>query len=157
MILGLRGFIIELRNRISEEYKKCFQLFLSKKISTFRVYRGLKMRREEFDHLKDHQEDLLAFKGFLSTTTNLKQAENSAKKLSTRNEIIGVLLDIEINLQANDLIFVNLSEINRYPNEEEYLFDLSSVFRIIQIDYDQNKDLWILKLTGLFCISFSFN
>ncbi|CAF3433708.1 unnamed protein product [Rotaria socialis] len=101
------------------------------------VYRGQFMTEHELDKLKNLKGNLISMNSFLSTTRSrclagwfLGEATNAKP----------VLFEITINPEFNGMEeFADVSSSSSFPPEEEVLFMLGSIFRIDNIDCNENE------------------
>jgi len=139
-----RVYIVDLRTRIAYEHNKLRQNH-SKRIC---VYRGLKSTQEEINQMVQNVGGLISMNGFFSTSRDIQQAIRFATKNSHRKDVVGVLLEITGNIQSDRLIFADIAQFSAFPKEQEVLFDLASVFKIVHVEFQNEKNLWVIELTG---------
>jgi len=141
-----RYYIQDLCKHLSIEHEK----FLSKERlvqKQLTVYRGLKLTRDELARFQSNVGSLISTNGFLSTTRNAQLALEFALKTSKRStDIQPSLFQIQIDLDLNDLIFADISSMSVYPEEEEILFDLGCAFKIMKVEFNEDKQIWIVEL-----------
>ena len=106
------------------------------------------MNQEEIVQMQENSGSLVSMNGFLSTSRKIDQAIPFALKPSQRSSVVGVLLEIEGNIHSNQMNFADIAQYSAYPNEQEVLFDLATVFKIVHVEFDQVKRLWTIHLTG---------
>ena len=106
------------------------------------------MNQEEIDQMRENAGCLVSMNGFLSTSRNIEQAIPFATKPSQRPSVVGVLLEIEGNIHSDQMIFADIAQYSVYPSEQEVLFDLATVLKIVHVEFDQGKRLWTIHLTG---------
>lgn len=114
------------------------------------VYRGQGMNTEDFEKLRQCPNGLLSFNNFVSTSANQNVAEmflpNPAQDLTTT----AIIFKIEIDRTIKSAPYVLLdAEQTNFPDEQEILFSMHSVFRVTQV-FEMRKDFWQvnLKLTN---------
>lgn len=149
VLYRFRVYITDLRTRLAEEHQILReQQSRSIRSSLIRLYRGIKMTREEILQMRDNIGGLISMNGFCSTSRDIEQAIQFAKKGSKQQHVVGVLLEIDGDLSSEQMIFADISQFSVFPNEKEVLFDLGTVFRIVHVEFDKARDLWIMQLTG---------
>ncbi|CAF2944381.1 unnamed protein product [Rotaria sp. Silwood2] len=116
-------------------------------MSPIHVYRGQLMSTEELNLLKDSKDKLISVNSFLSTTFSLKMAEVYLDSSNNDNMFQKVLFEICADPRQDDIKpFVDLSQISLFPDEEEILMMLGSVFRLTDIHLDDNNNIWHIKM-----------
>ncbi|CAF1617917.1 unnamed protein product [Rotaria magnacalcarata] len=104
----------------------------------FHVYRGQILSAAEIDRLRISINKLVAMNGFCATS----RGKQIAAKFS-RN----VLFDIEVNPEKHPtLVFADISQDSQFEQEQEVLFDLSTVFRIEKV-VDESDSLTCIYLS----------
>ncbi|CAF0789425.1 unnamed protein product [Adineta ricciae] len=96
------------------------------------VYRGQSMSTNEIEKLKKNVDGFLSFNNFLSTSLDRKVAEMFLFGCPT-----GVLFEMEIDPSIQKYPFVNtkgLSYLGCSEMEQELLFSIGTVFRILKIE-----------------------
>ena len=86
---------------------------------------------------------------FFQQVEILNKLYNLQQKKSHRNDVVGVLLEIDGNINLDKMIFADIAQYSAYPKEEEVLFDLATVFKIVHAEFDKGRHLWIIQLTGI--------
>ncbi|CAF1395721.1 unnamed protein product [Adineta ricciae] len=128
-IYNLRMFINDISTQILEKNDTTI-----KKIT---VYRGQCIGNEEIDKLQGKEESFIAFNSFLSTTLNEEVANAfGGGGFSTNSETHSFLI-IEIETTTN--MCCDLSKYPGFPDEEEYLFMIGTIFKIISFKFESNK------------------
>ncbi|CAF3909668.1 unnamed protein product [Rotaria sp. Silwood1] len=136
---------------IADLYQQLSSLDADKNISAHAVYyRGQLMHKSEIETLKKDQHICSA--SFLSTTCNRDIALNFFTCVSTpcssTNDPQSVLFIIHpTEFNYKQLIFADISELSNFGNaEQEVLFAVGSYFRIDQISFDEDINLWTIEL-----------
>ncbi|UJR17650.1 hypothetical protein I4U23_004546 [Adineta vaga] len=96
------------------------------------VYRGQVMSLKELKNLRDNIGNLISMNSFLSTSKARDVAQMFAESSTHPND--------------NSRTFAEISHLGSYGDEEEILFMLGSVFKLQDMDYDEDDKLWIVKL-----------
>jgi tetratricopeptide (TPR) repeat protein len=136
LLFLFRFFIRDLEN----ELKK------SQCLSSIRVYRGQLMSIDELNQLQNSIGEYISINSFFSTSLNRQKAIKFLNDYSFSNNLHKVLFEIDANGELNHLKpFANISSISFYSNEQEILFMLGSIFRLMNIKQEKNG-LWIIQM-----------
>ncbi|CAF4303539.1 unnamed protein product, partial [Adineta steineri] len=101
---------------------------------------------------KDLRGSIISINTFLSTTTSMQVALMYAGKFHENPDLISVIFSIEANSQARTRPYANISQYSMFPDEDEVLFGMGSVFQIGNIrELPDSNNIWIihLKMTNL--------
>ncbi|CAF1400563.1 unnamed protein product [Adineta steineri] len=110
-------------------------------------YRGQSMSNEEFNSFKDLRGSIISINTFLSTTTSMQVALMYAGKFHENHDLISVIFSIEANSQARTRPYANISQYSMFPDEDEVLFAMGSVFQICNIrELPDSNNIWIIHL-----------
>ena len=144
LIFPFLFFILDLKESLTREHCK-----LEGKEEKLVLYRGSTLRRAEVERLKHMAGELISINGFLSTSRSRPVAEAFSGTVDDFLGNTGVIFEIEcdLSLLGNMMIFADVAEFSRKPDEKEVLFDISSVFRLQSIEED-SEGTWILKMMG---------
>jgi tetratricopeptide (TPR) repeat protein len=107
------------------------------------VYRGQAISPDQIEKLKQNVGGYLSFNNFLSTSLKRDIACNFLW-----GSDIGVLFEMQIDPSIENFPFINIEQIPYLQKEEceqELLFAMGSVFRILRID--KEKDFYRVQLT----------
>jgi tetratricopeptide (TPR) repeat protein len=114
--------------------------------SSIRVYRGQLMSIDELNQLKNSIGEYISINSFFSTSLKRENAIKFLNDYSFSNNLHKVLFEINVNDQLNyRKPFANITSISYYSNEQEILFMLGSIFRLIDIKQEENN-LWIIQM-----------
>ena len=114
----------------------------SSQSSTITVYRGQSISSDQLEKLKRNVGGFLSFNNFLSTSMKKDVALNFLMGAE-----IGVLFEMEVNTTIKKFPMVNIeliSFLQKDESEQEILFAMGSVFRIIRIG--KQKDIYHVYL-----------
>ena len=138
-----RFFIGHLSQQLVREQQK----MLSSEETVLTVYRGAKLDREEFDKLKENRGQLISTSGYLSTSRLKEPALAFAMKLSKRTNVVGVLFQIQCDIEiiGTSVTYADISSLSEYPEEAEVLFDLNASFRVESIE--ENRFIRVINMT----------
>lgn len=115
---------------------------------TITVYRGQGMSNVEFDKLRQNIGGLLSIHSFWSTS--LDPQVPSLLVPSNDPDMQGILFKIEIDLNTKNTVpFANVSNYSHFQIENEILFSMGSVFRIVSASKN-TENIWVvcIKLSG---------
>ena len=123
------------------------QMMPSKSTRTVTLYRGQSMKKNELEKLSRNINGLLTFSSFLSTSKTKEVAmifagiENQRKNADDQMSVI-----FEMTTVNNQ--FSDITHISRYPDEQECLFLIGTIFKIISVDKLQSdrKDYYHVRL-----------
>ena len=107
---------------------------------TFVVYRGQNLSHIDFDKMRKAQGGLLAFNNFLSTSRNQGVATLFAENIAANPDLMGVVFEINVNPSITSSLFADIQYISAFPEEEEILFSMHSVFRIRQVKPNEHNN-----------------
>ncbi|CAF3377101.1 unnamed protein product [Rotaria sp. Silwood2] len=141
-------FIRNLHRQLEQVHKE--QLDAYKK--QFIVYRGQGLTQQDFNHLVDTKGGLLSFNNFLSTSKQQKEAMRFVEDALRKYEHnVGVLFIITIDpsrVSTSKTPFAIIDDYSAFPQEQEILFSMHTVFRVGEIKRTVNNSrLWEVELT----------
>lgn len=113
-------------------------------LSSMIVYRGQTMSKDQINKLKQNVGGFLSFNNFLSTSLE----KDVARNFLIGSEEIGVLFEMQIDPTIEKFPMINIeliSYLQKQDCEQELLFAMGSVFRIIQIQQEE-KNLYRVQL-----------
>jgi tetratricopeptide (TPR) repeat protein len=115
----------------------------------FIVYRGQALSKTDFDQLQTTQGGLLAFNNFLSTSLDRDVSLIFAESNAGHPDLRAVLFEINIDPSIPATPFANVKNVGYFQQEEEILFSMHSVFRIVHVKPIKKNDnrLWQVDLT----------
>ncbi|CAF2982275.1 unnamed protein product [Rotaria sp. Silwood2] len=131
-----RFYIMDLCAQLKEEYYK--QQLNNNKI---KLYRGQTMSNEEINKLRNNIGNLISPNGFFSTSMDCAVA-----KMFTSQGNNSVLFEIETDSNLKHCIFAKIELFSHVPDEKEVLFSIGAVFKINNIYFDEQINLWKINL-----------
>lgn len=138
-IIKVRPFISDLYVQLDQVYKTAQQNDVPscKEI----VYRGQTITHEDFDRFQTNIGEIITIKTFFSTTMSLKVALRFTDTYLERDDkSMAVIIRIEMNKEScSSRPYANISHLSVYPNEDEVLFAMGSIFRIISIQRFESR------------------
>ncbi|CAF0898807.1 unnamed protein product [Didymodactylos carnosus] len=113
---------------------------------TITVYRGLGIPNKEFESLQKKVGGLLSMNSFLSTSAQEAVAVRFARNSLGRSDITSVLFEMMVDTEKCRQPFSNIKTVSTYSTEDEILFSMGTVFRIISIKKLKKEGVWNVKL-----------
>jgi tetratricopeptide (TPR) repeat protein len=112
------------------------------------VYRGQLMSLEELDRLKSNTGHFISINTLFSTSLQRSVALVYADNPNTDTTKAFVLFEIEVNTRLKRVKpFANISNLSQFgTGEDEVLFMIGSVFRIIDLSRNEELNVWIIKM-----------
>ncbi|CAF3347670.1 unnamed protein product [Rotaria sp. Silwood2] len=145
-----RYYIIDLSSQLSKECEK----IKSGSEKSIHLYRGTTITTETAETFKVNQGKLIATNCYWSTSRDRSYALTFAKRSHNRPDVIPVLFKIECDVEDpnNVAIFADISAFSNFPEEQEVLFDVGTVFKIEIVKEEKLEDndilLVVIKTTG---------
>lgn len=146
IIIKMSFFIDDLNRHIDRLHKEQFNTLNSS--TSFQVYRGQGMTKNEFEQMKKTMDGLMSFNNFLSTRINHKVSVDFINAAIKNPDLIGVLFVITINPSQSTTPFASITDVSYYKDKaDEILFPMHTVFRIVDIkSIDRNQRLYQVDL-----------
>ncbi|CAF4134465.1 unnamed protein product, partial [Adineta steineri] len=146
-IIILMGFFInDLHRDIQRLHSEQFDGHQSG--TTFTVYRGQGLSKEDFTEMTKTKGGLLSFNNFLSTSKNRNTALEFLQQVATNPDLVGILFVMSINPAHSTTPFASVSDVSYFHTEDEVLFSMHTIFRIGDIKpMDGSNDLYKVNLT----------
>ncbi|CAF5045238.1 unnamed protein product [Rotaria sp. Silwood1] len=132
-------FIYKFRFFIKDLYDQIKDIWLNqnKNSSFIKVYRGQFMRHDELEKLKEYIGQLISINAFFSTTLLSSVAIDFTGNGSQRPDYESVFFEINVDCTSTSKSFANIQNHSFIKDENEILFCVGTVFRIISVeDYD---------------------
>lgn len=138
-------FIRDLNCQLEDLNKQQFRDSQSK---PFIVYRGQGLSKTDFEKLMKTKGGLISFNNLLSTSKDRHISFCFAEGALSGNDMVGVLFQMSINPMLSSATFASISKVSFYPEEEEILFSMHTVFRVDDVKgLGYNSHLWEVQLT----------
>lgn len=137
----LRGYITILCLEI-EQQRQCPD---SLSISSWKCYRGQIMSEWEWSRLRESIGQLVSVNSFFSASLDENVASLFAGHNASGNEKC-ILFEIAIDSNLRHTAFALIQSRSHHPDEEEILFSLTSVFKVINICEEEDKCQWRVYL-----------
>ncbi|CAF1111586.1 unnamed protein product [Adineta ricciae] len=147
-VITLMGFFIsDLHQHIEELHKQQFG-DASPTAKCCTVYRGQGLTKKDFDQLVATKGGLMSFNSFLSTSENRNVSLIFTPGNRKNSDVIGVLFVITIDPKQSTTSFASVRHISQFPEEEEVLFSMHSIFRIRDVKpMDVNEKVYEVALS----------
>ncbi|CAF1144346.1 unnamed protein product [Adineta steineri] len=130
-----------------EEFQNTYtQNPLSKNKETLTLYHGTQIPNEELEKIKDSIGKTITTNGFLSTSRNINVSLQFIHTNAQSNDFISVLFEIKANPLLKTVVFADVGNKNRIKGEEEVLFNINSLFKIISVCFDSKLTVWKVEL-----------
>ncbi|CAF0999210.1 unnamed protein product [Adineta steineri] len=145
IIVRMGFFINDLHRDIQRLHSKQFDGRRSG--TTFTVYRGQGLSKEDFTEMTKTKGGLLSFNNFLSTSKNRDVSLNFAQQAATNPDLVGILFVMSINPTHSTTPFASVSDVSYFHTEDEVLFSMHTIFRIGDIKpMNENNHLYQVNL-----------
>ncbi|CAF4397030.1 unnamed protein product, partial [Adineta steineri] len=111
------------------------------------VYRAQLMSIEEIEIFKKSIGNFISMNSFFSTSLNQEQARLYFNFVESSDNTQKVLFEIDADPRLDSIKpFANITQHSYFPNEEEILFMIGSIFKINEIKHDDNNGIWNIQL-----------
>ncbi|CAF0960687.1 unnamed protein product [Didymodactylos carnosus] len=138
---SLRYYCTAFYTSLIEENKKFLQEHSSKMIT---LYHGTHLTSDEFDLLKGNLGQTIIVNKIYSTSVDCQQALALIKSNNNSAQTVPVLMEITVNLELNQ--YSPFAEIKHNEGERETLFCFGSKFRLMKIEYHEDKQFWLIGI-----------
>ncbi|CAF1544197.1 unnamed protein product, partial [Didymodactylos carnosus] len=112
-------------------------------------YRGQGISEEELTLIRENIGEFISMNSFLSTSTIEQTGQFYSEANKTENGLMKCILfkfDIDCGL-LNARPFAYIVDHSQFPEENEVLIALGTIFRIKEVTYNSNEKTWIANLT----------
>ena len=145
IMFKLRYILTDLYAHLNQSYLQSHGFLRLATVDRF--YRGQLMSSNEFDSFKELRGSTISINTFLSTTKSMQIALMYAGKYHENSDLVSVVFTIEADQEAQIRPYANISHYSLFPDEEETLFAMGSVFHIGNIRLLPNADnIWVIYL-----------
>jgi tetratricopeptide (TPR) repeat protein len=146
IIIKMGFFIGDLHRQIEKLHKKQSGDHQTGKMLT--VYRGQGLSKADFQKLKETKGGLMSFNNFLSTSKDCNVSLGFARSALADPDSVGIFFVMNIDPSKSKTPFASINGISYFPEEDEVLFSMHSVFRIHDIkSMGENQRLIQVDLT----------
>ncbi|CAF1393953.1 unnamed protein product [Adineta steineri] len=114
------------------------------------LYRGeAHLPKKEFENLKTNIGGLISTNGFFSTSQQIDIAQVFISDAKDTDEFKVVIFQITVHTsQLKNIIFVDIDKYTGKIGENEVLFNIGSVFRIENVEYDNDMEVWKIEMNA---------
>ncbi|CAF4118880.1 unnamed protein product [Adineta steineri] len=124
------------------------QLETNKCLVPIRVYRAQQMSKDEIQILKNSIGEFISINSFFSTSLNYAQARSFL--YSSNDNIIDDIEQVFFEINADPRLdkikaFSKIHSLSYFPEEEEVLFMVGSIFRLDNIECD-HEGVWTIRM-----------
>jgi tetratricopeptide (TPR) repeat protein len=118
---------------IQDLYQQLEKLQREQDQTSIRVYRGQLISKQELDVLKESKGQIISMNSFLSTS--LSREKSLSFVSSQHDDLCRVLFEIDADPRLSNEAkpFANISSQSRFINEQEILFMIATIFRLVDI------------------------
>ncbi len=133
-----RSYIFDLQQQLRQNQCK----------DILKVYRAQKISKDELDSLQNSLNQFISINSFFSTSTDRSKALSFFNLSKSTENIEKILFEIEANPNlVKTKPFANISKFSDFPDENEILFMIGSIFRLTNISFDKIQQNWIIQMT----------
>lgn len=143
LLYSFRMCIADIYRQLANEHKKLKE---SSPQLTLHVYRSQAISKAELERIKQSTNEFLSMNSFFSTSRNEEQALSFVSGGEPTADLVYVLFSIEADLTLNSKPFADINNLSAFEGEEEVLFMLGTIFRIKQVNFNQQRNLWVVSL-----------
>jgi tetratricopeptide (TPR) repeat protein len=144
VLFALRFFINDLQRNLAAAHEAFLTSYeLGDPIIS--VYRGQNISVADLNYLRQSIGQFVAMQSFLSTTSDKKFAKFFAESSApTTTDTTCIVFEFHLDTRvSNTKPYANIKHLSYFPEEEEVLLMLGSIFRIEQIEYNELEETWI--------------
>ena len=114
--------------------------------TSIRVYQGQVITNDELQTLKVSIAQFISMTSFLSTSLDRRLASSFLTSSTSSTELQHILFEIDLDSTLPGIKpFVNITSNSFLTDEQEVLIMLGSIFRLVNIDYQDR--VWIIQMT----------
>ncbi|UJR24269.1 hypothetical protein I4U23_027236 [Adineta vaga] len=138
LLFYFRFFICDIEQQLKQHQCSSF----------VRLYRGQLISINEFKSLQNSINKFISINSFFSTTLNRDVALFFlGDPDDTNKNYQRILFEIDADPNIEGIKpFANITLLSYYPDEEEVLLMIGSIFRLIHMDYYEDKKIWIIQM-----------
>jgi len=138
-----RFYIIDLCSQLKKVHREqTIQDYL-------KLYRGqTRMPTQELENLRSNVGGCIVTNGFLSTSKDMKIAQQFVTGAEDNEDFKVIIFEIIVNTsQFKNVSFVDIDQYQRKNGENEILFNIGSVFKIHNVEYDDFEwNAWKIQM-----------
>lgn len=150
-IIKYRFFIVDLYQKIDELYQQMREQINYSEATLLTYYRGQVLSTSEVERFKKNIGGLVSFNTFFSTSLSLDIAlmfaGNSSLEGGPSEQPVLFCIEIDSSIE-NTRPYANIDLFSVNEDEDEVLFSMGSVFRVVNVDYlPNNEAIQVINLT----------
>ncbi|CAF0737019.1 unnamed protein product [Didymodactylos carnosus] len=107
--------------------------------------RGQVISKDELDRIRLNTGEFISINSFLSSTRSQRKALEFAESALCQ-DLECVLFKIKVDSRIKAKPFADISRLSYFPDEEEILLMLGSIFRLESVHYDKEQQIWMADL-----------
>ncbi|CAF3276396.1 unnamed protein product [Rotaria socialis] len=112
-----------------------------------KVYRYQRMSADELRNLQRSIGQYISINSFFSTSSNRDTAMKFSTLSAASNDLHRILYIIDADPRAvKSKPFADISSLSYFPSENEILFMIGCIFRLVSIHRDDIENIWIVKM-----------
>ncbi|CAF2156044.1 unnamed protein product [Rotaria magnacalcarata] len=112
-----------------------------------KVYRYQRMSAEELRNLQRSIGQYISINSFFSTSSNRDIAMKFSALSTASNDLYRILYIIDADPRTvKSKPFADISTLSYFPSENEILFMIGCIFRLVSIRRDDTENIWIVKM-----------
>ena len=116
-----------------------------------RLYRGVTLTDADFTSIQKNIGGLLSINAFWSTSLkcNVAKVFAALDRPESTHDRHSVLFEMDVDTDITRIPFASIEHISRFPDEEEVLFSMGTVFRINSVQNPEQRGPreWLVSLT----------
>jgi len=115
--------------------------------SSVRAYRGQVMSAEEINNLRNYVGNIISINSFFSTSMSRQRSMLFLNQMKASNDLHRVLFEIDADPHlTSSKPFADISKYSDYSDEQEILFMIGCVFRLIDVRRSNDGEMWIVRM-----------
>jgi hypothetical protein len=130
IMVDMSFFIRDLHQRLDRLHREQLSGYHGKSIT---VYRGRALSTKDFQRIRQSKGGLISFNNFLSTSINPSISHTFMVESMRKPGMFIVLFVITVDPSVSTTLYANIRAESEFQNEDEILFFMHSVFRIVSI------------------------
>jgi len=147
VLRALRFFINDLYRQLRYVYEKFLDVQNTNNDPVLKVYRGQSISIDDLRYIRENIGQYISIQNFLSTSIDRHVGLffSHASEISPNTTRILFQFNIDTRMM-NTKPYGNITSLSYFPDEQEVMIMLGSIFRIEQVDYDECEQTWIAIL-----------
>ncbi|CAF1424071.1 unnamed protein product [Adineta steineri] len=134
-------------NDLSEQLQLKFLEFKQKQKGVVKLYQSLELNNNELIYFQNNIGNIISPNGYILTTNERSIAHDFLIKSAKKEDVARVLFQYEIDLYVVEKIV--LADIREYSSCPEVLIDIGASFQIDSCQFNNEEDLWYIKVHAI--------